>query len=265
MSSYLNDYLLEKLPAAKVAATRGVDWYLKYTLVNYIQTRESRLLILGVDLRLKILQKHFQISLKAFFVTMRYVLTHQVLAQSSKSIMSRIDNKLTGVAYFQPKDHIKLSTHLHSATNSALAIKLSVEPRLFALIIGINDYTKGTKLLGACADALAIGEYLQTALGVPSNQITVLLDHDASRDAIINGLMGLRDNKEIQPGDPILIFYAGHGAEIVEEGTGKVQSIISQDYDGISVHPIPDRTIGSLLAQIHAAKGDNIVSSSLYT
>jgi len=158
-----------------------------------------------------------------------------------------------------------VSIHLHSAPNLVLTVEFSVESRLFALIIGINDYTKSTKLRGARADALAVDEYLRTALSVPSNRITVLLDQGASRDAIINGFMGLRDNKEIQPGDPILIFYAGHGAEIVEEGTGKVQSIISQDYDGISVHPIPDRTIGSLLAQIHAAKGDNIVSSSLYT
>lgn len=155
-----------------------------------------------------------------------------------------------------------MSIHLHSAPNLVLTVEFSVESRLFALIIGINDYTKSTKLRGARADALAVDEYLRTALSVPSNRITVLLDQGASRDAIINGFMGLRDNKEIQPGDPILIFYAGHGAEI-SEGTGKIQSIIPQNHDGIDVHPIPDWTIGSLLAQIHAAKGDNIVSSSL--
>jgi len=38
LSTYLNDYLLEKLPAAKVAATRGVEWYLQYTSVSSICT-----------------------------------------------------------------------------------------------------------------------------------------------------------------------------------------------------------------------------------
>jgi len=78
------------------------------------------MLTLGVEGRLQIPQKHFRISLKAFFVIMRYVLVHQVLAQSSKySIMSKIDNKLTGVAYFQLKDQSKLSSSSHVV--SALA------------------------------------------------------------------------------------------------------------------------------------------------
>ena len=106
---------------------------------------------------------------------------------------------------------------------------------------------------------------MKTALNVPSNRITVLLDQDASRNAIINAFESLRVNDDIRLGDPILIFYAGHGAEIVDgdaKETRKIQAIIPQDHDGITVHPIPDRTVGGLLAQIHKVKGDNIVSGS---
>jgi len=162
-----------------------------------------------------------------------------------------------------------VSIHLQSASDLALIVTSSVAPRLFALVIGIDDYMKDTKLHGSCADALAIAEYLKTGLNVPSNQITVLLDGRASRKAILDAFKRLKDNEEIQPGDPILIFYAGHGAEIFDndvEGMQKIQSIIPQDHDGgIAVHPIPDKTIGSLLAQLHREKGDNIVSrSSVY-
>lgn len=147
--------------------------------------------------------------------------------------------------------------------NLALTVVFSAEPRLFALIIGIDNYIQGTKLRGSCADASAIEIYLKTALNVPDNQITVLLDQAASRKAIINAFKVLKDNREIQPGDPILIFYAGHGAEIPDgdaDETRKIQSIVPYDYDGTTIDPIPDKTIGSLLAQLHEAKGDNIVS-----
>ena len=110
---------------------------------------------------------------------------------------------------------------------------------------------------------MAVKKYLKTALNVPDNRITILLDQHASRNAIIGAFKNLKDNKEIQSGDPILIFYAGHGAEIVDgdaKETRKIQAIIPQDHDGITVHPIPDRTVGGLLAEIHKVKGDNIVS-----
>ena len=112
---------------------------------------------------------------------------------------------------------------------------------------------------------MAVAKYLTTALKVPSNRITILLDQGASRNAIIGGFKSLEGNQEIQTGDPILIFYAGHGAEIVDGGGRTIQAIIPQDHDGITVHPIPDRTVGGLLAQIYKVKGDNIVSGFLCT
>ena len=38
LSTYLNDYLLDKFPAAEVAATPGVGWYSQYTSVNFVYT-----------------------------------------------------------------------------------------------------------------------------------------------------------------------------------------------------------------------------------
>ena len=155
-----------------------------------------------------------------------------------------------------------MSNHPSGVLTLALTVDISFEPRLFALIIGINDYVKGTKLRGACADAMAMEEYVKTVLHVPDNRIIVLLDQAASRNAIIKAFLGLKDNAEIQRDDAILIFYAGHGAEILDGAEGrKIQSIVPRDCNEVDVHPIPDKTIGNLLAQIHEAKGDNIVSS----
>ena len=145
-------------------------------------------------------------------------------------------------------------------------------PRLFALIIGINEYESPNirNLLGAVPDADAVRGYLQKHLGVPSSQIRNLRNSEATRAAIINGIEAFLFNDEIKKGDPILIYYAGHGGSADtpkgwETGsTGKIELLIPYDHsssleDTNPKHGIPDRTLGVLLSQLAIEKGDNIV------
>ncbi|KAG8837877.1 hypothetical protein FRC18_007460 [Serendipita sp. 400] len=137
---------------------------------------------------------------------------------------------------------------------------------LFALIIGINEYKSSTinNLGGAIADAKEFKSYLETSLSVPTTQITTLYDAEATRDAIVKSIRDFKDDSRIQNGDPILIFYAGHG------GTGKhptgsteIQILLSydtscEDNKGRKICGVPDRTMGVLLDELAKAKGDNI-------
>ncbi|KDQ52438.1 hypothetical protein JAAARDRAFT_73132 [Jaapia argillacea MUCL 33604] len=141
----------------------------------------------------------------------------------------------------------------------------AAHPRLFALIIGINTYKRVPDLHGAVADAIAMKDYLEKDLQVPSHQICILCNENASRSAIIREFQALQNNPHIQPGDPVLIFFAGHGCKVKAppgwvDGNvdGEVEGIVSQDYDGKGVHFIPDRTIGELIEGIARNKGDNI-------
>ncbi|KDR69768.1 hypothetical protein GALMADRAFT_77119 [Galerina marginata CBS 339.88] len=137
---------------------------------------------------------------------------------------------------------------------------------MFALIIGINSYKKITRLRGAVADARAIEHYVKDKLKVQDSHIRLLLDEDASRQNIIDALIGLKENKDIRRGDAILIYFAGHGQEIdapefwpTGNVDGKIQSIVPQDFDRVGgTHVIPDLTLGSLIDGIYAKKGDNI-------
>jgi hypothetical protein len=146
-----------------------------------------------------------------------------------------------------------------------LIIETSCKPRLFALIIGINYYDNVRPLRGAVPDALSVKKYLEDSLKVPSGQIHTLLNKSASRAAIIKAFLSLRDDGRIEEGDPILIYYAGHGGRIPssEGEVGILQVILPQDYcesrENLYVPAIPDRTIGALIAQIAEKKGDNIV------
>ena len=149
----------------------------------------------------------------------------------------------------------------------------SQSSQLFALIIGINKY-KAVKrpfldLNGAVPDADRVQSYLQKDLGVPNSQIRNLRDSEATRAAILQEINALTTDDRIQRGDPILIFYAGHGStapipKAWECGGPTIQLLLPHDYlceneKGQKVYGIPDRTLGVLLGRLSSAKGDNIV------
>ena len=124
--------------------------------------------------------------------------------------------------------------------------------------------------MGAVPDADAVRDYLQKRLGVPSSQIRNLRDSEATRAAIIDGIEAFSLNDEIKEGDPILIYYAGHGGSAdIPKGweigsTDKIELLIPYDHssslkDRNPKHGIPDRTLGVLLSQLAIEKGDNIV------
>ncbi|RXW24459.1 hypothetical protein EST38_g1392 [Candolleomyces aberdarensis] len=144
-------------------------------------------------------------------------------------------------------------------------------PPLFALIIGIDDYTQETgfdRLKGAVHDADSIRNWLNHDLRIPLSQIEYLQDKAATRKAIIGALGGLSTDWRIRRDDPILIYYAGHGTEAPAPkrwhwDSPKIQMIVPWDFkhpDGPNrvVQAIPDRTLGALLTTIAESKGNNI-------
>lgn len=109
-------------------------------------------------------------------------------------------------------------------------------------------------------------------MSVPSSQIDTLFNHSATRRNIRDHFEALAINSCIQVGDPILIFYAGHGAETDppkgwKSGGGshpKIQMLCPYDFvpstnNSDDAQGIPDLTLATLLNQLAKAKGDNIV------
>ena len=141
----------------------------------------------------------------------------------------------------------------------------------FALIIGIDEYANGSKLGGAVADAKAMKQFLEKHFRIPEANIVSLFNEKASRLAIIDAFRKLRDNELIEKGDPIVIYFSGHGCERPAPdawGPGsRTQCLLPQDYKAVGTEPIldqapiPDRAIGALLEDIAKEKGDNIVNA----
>jgi Caspase domain len=144
---------------------------------------------------------------------------------------------------------------------------------MFALIIGINKYKNSPhipNLDGAVPDADDVLDYLQNHLGVPSSQITILLDSKATRAAIIDEIKAFSLDDRIKEGDPILIYYAGHGHSAVTPktkdweswSTDKIELLVPYDYSSVKddiKHGILDRTLEALLSDLAKLKGNNIV------
>ncbi len=144
---------------------------------------------------------------------------------------------------------------------------------LFALVIGIDEYLSNwiPNLSGAVADADAISTFLQENLRVPTGQIKNLRNEEATRLTIEAAIKDLGKNPKIKKDDPILIFYAGHGAEVNApsgwpSANGKIQMLVPHDFitsgsdDSERGQGVLDMKLSHLLADLATKKSDNIAS-----
>ena len=82
-----------------------------------------------------------------------------------------------------------------------------------ALIIGIDQYQHWPKLQHAVRDAQAIRDTLGQNFAFKPENITLLLDGDATRANILHALNDkLDDAKTVKRDDRVFVFFAGHGS-----------------------------------------------------
>jgi uncharacterized caspase-like protein len=80
-----------------------------------------------------------------------------------------------------------------------------------ALVIGINKYKYAGPLGYARHDAEAIANLMVSRFGFLKENIALLLDEDATGDAIRSAFLSFAGHSKVQPNDRILVFFAGHG------------------------------------------------------
>jgi len=149
---------------------------------------------------------------------------------------------------------------------------------MFGLIIGIDKYKSRDiqDLQGCKRDAQSMIDLLSHKFCVPSSHFLCLANERATRSAIIAGFQKhLIENNNIEQGDAIVIFYAGHGNRVAAPkgwiaDNDRVETICPHDErtigrDGKEIFAIPDRTIGGLLRRLASVKGDNIVRTTSYS
>ena len=93
-------------------------------------------------------------------------------------------------------------------TNDARTLEDGVGTRKHALLVGVGDYIHGNMDLdGPPYDVRSLEEVLRRDWAF--DRITSLVDHDATRGAILGALDDLI--RDTRPGDHVFIFFSGHG------------------------------------------------------
>lgn len=80
----------------------------------------------------------------------------------------------------------------------------------WALVIGINSYQHVSPLSYACNDADAVSSLLISEFEFPTENVFVLKDGKATKQAIMDRFLSFSD-KANNPDDRLLVFFAGHG------------------------------------------------------
>lgn len=122
-------------------------------------------------------------------------------------------------------------------TTLLLATPALAEDR--ALVIGIDSYT--APLNGAANDAIRMAEVIPDIWGIPTAQITKLIDANATSNAIMTALIDDLVGKTA-PGDQAIVYFAGRGTTLPDGQT----AILAQD-EGALLGKIPSNVIGDIL------------------
>ncbi len=96
-----------------------------------------------------------------------------------------------------------------------------------ALVIGINKYAYAPPLDYAVNDATEVADILSERFDFPKDNIKILTDETATRDAIMSSFLSYA-NDNTEPDDRILVFFAGHG--FTKKGKrGEIGYLVPQD------------------------------------
>lgn len=90
----------------------------------------------------------------------------------------------------------------------------------WAVVIGIESYRESlAEATGARADAQRFATYARNTLNVPEANIKLLVGERASRADMTAALMEWLPRNAVKPGGKVYVFFSGHGAPDVKEGS----------------------------------------------
>ncbi|MGV7223415.1 MAG: HEAT repeat domain-containing protein [Nitrospinales bacterium] len=112
--------------------------------------------------------------------------------------------------------------------------RIKYRGKIWAIVIGINEYKNTRNLRYAVNDAQAFKNYLKDFVGIPDENISLLINEYANKLAI-SSLLGTELKRKAGKDDTVLIFYAGHGAVETDpanpDGDGFEKYLLPHDAD----------------------------------
>ena len=146
-----------------------------------------------------------------------------------------------------------------TAEEDITVIREEEHGRIWAVVIGINHYQNTRNLKYAANDALAFKKYLNDYIGIPDENIFLLLDQGATQ-AEIKSLLGTKIKRKAGKDDTVIIFYAGHGAVETDpldpDGDGFEKYLLPYDarLDDLYSTAIAMKEVKTIFQRIHAER-----------
>ncbi len=117
------------------------------------------------------------------------------------------------------------------ASEKTLVVKhIEMRKNIWAVVVGINDYPNTRRLKWAVNDAKAFYRHLVDVIQIPPENVTLLLNQDASLSRLRSAL-GTHLKKKAGKEDMVIIYFAGHGAT--------EKDVLSPDGDGLEKYLLP--------------------------
>jgi len=112
-----------------------------------------------------------------------------------------------------------------------------------ALLVGINAYGGGNGLSGCVNDAEDLYALLTGPFGFPPDNVRMLLDARATREAVLSRLEWLV--RGAAPGDELVFAFSGHGTQIRDWSGDELEDhldecLVPVDYDWLDASLIKD-------------------------
>jgi hypothetical protein len=137
---------------------------------------------------------------------------------------------------------------------------------VWAVVIGIDAYRNIPSLKYAVNDAKAFYEYLVKRSQIPAENVTLLLDREASLNRLRSAL-GTHLKNKASKDDMVIIYFAGHGATETDvrspDGDGLEKYLLPYDADPKDLYAsaIPMREISYIFDRIRSERLVFIVDS----
>jgi len=117
------------------------------------------------------------------------------------------------------------------STEKSLTIHCEeLRKNIWAVVIGINGYQKAPQLKYAVNDAKAFYDYLVKKTGTPRENVTLLLNQEASLSNL-RSTLGTQLKNKAGKEDMVILYFAGHGAT--------ERDVMSPDGDGLEKYLLP--------------------------
>jgi len=117
-----------------------------------------------------------------------------------------------------------------ASEKTLIVTHIEMRKNIWAVVVGINDYPNTRRLRWAVNDARAFYRHLVDVIQIPPENVTLLLNREASLSRLRSSL-GTHLKKKAGKEDMVIIYFAGHGAT--------EKDVLSPDGDGLEKYLLP--------------------------